>query len=239
MCNSAKHKRMKLEACIETIQEAKAAANHGLNRVEICAALDLGGLTPPSSLIQACAPIVDTHVMIRPRGGDFVYTRDEIKLMKTDIQVAAEFGAAGVVFGCLTGTNALDIAANKKLLEVAKKEGLTTTFHRAFDFVFDMPEALDQLIELGFKRVLTSGGQTSAVNGLNQIMKRITQAEGRIEIMAGSGVNAANIKTIKAAGVDAAHFSIRKKQNRMVSLNMGAQYEVDEEKILNIRKALK
>jgi copper homeostasis protein len=99
-------------------------------------------------------------------------------------------------------------------------------------------QLLELIIDLGFQRILTSGGQATAINGLNQIMKLITKANGRIEIMAGSGVNASNIKTIKASGVDAAHFSIRKKQNRIVSLNMGAQYEVDEEKMLNIIKTL-
>jgi len=229
---------MKLEACIETLAEAKVAAKHGIDRIELCSALDLGGLTPPISFIQASAPIINTHVMIRPRGGDFVYSSDELNLMKTDIEAAAEFGAAGVVFGCLNGTNELDMVASAELVKVAKKEGLTCTFHRAFDFVFDMPKALDQLMQLGFHRVLTSGGQATAINGLNQIMKLITQSDGRIEIMAGSGVNASNIKTLKAAGVDAAHFSIRKKQNRIVSLNMGTQYEVDEEKIVEIKKAL-
>ena len=229
---------MKLEACIETIEEAKAAAKHGLDRVELCTALDLGGLTPPTSLIQACTPIIDTHVMIRPRGGDFVYKPDELDLMKTDIQVAAEYGAAGVVFGCLTGTNALDIDANRELVKAAKKEGLACTFHRAFDFLFDMEPALETLIELGFNRILTSGGQATAYNGLNQIMELITLANGRIEIMAGSGVSADNIKTIKAAGVDAAHFSIRKKQIGMTSLNMGEHYLPDTKKIESILKTL-
>ena len=229
---------MKLEACIETLAEVKAAVNHGLNRVELCSALDLGGLTPSAALIQESAKIIETHVMIRPRAGDFVYEDEEIKLMQADIQRAQHFGATGVVFGCLNDFNQVDEDKNKRLVNTAKKAGLQCTFHRAFDFVFDMDEALELIVDLGFQRILTSGGQATAINGLNQIMKLITQANGRIEIMAGSGINAENIKTIEAAGVDAAHFSIRKKQNRMASLNMGTQYEVDEKKILNIKNAL-
>ena len=97
-----KIKRMKLEACIETIEEAKAAAEHGLNRVELCAALDLGGLTPSAALIEASSKIIETHVMIRPRAGNFVYSTEELVLMKLDIEIAAKLGATGVVFGCLT-----------------------------------------------------------------------------------------------------------------------------------------
>ena len=229
---------MKREACIESVNEARAVARFNLDRAELCAALDLGGLTPPSSLIKACSDLVETHVMIRPRAGDFVYDKAELDLMKADIRNAAECGAAGVVFGCLTGGNAIDVEANKELVDIAKTNRLQCTFHRAFDFVFDMTTGLNQLIALGVDRVLTSGGQATAINGLNQIMQLITLADGRIEIMAGSGVNATNITTIRAAGVDAAHFSIRKKQNRMVSLNMGAQYAVDEDKITSILKTL-
>jgi copper homeostasis protein len=229
---------MKLEACIETLAEAKLAAKHGIDRVELCSALDLGGLTPSAALIKASAKIIETHVLIRPRAGDFVYTTEEIEWMNAEIVLAAKYGASGVVFGCLNHFNQVDVDNNKRLVNTAKKAGLQCTFHRAFDFIFEMDTVLELIIDLGFQRILTSGGQATAKNGLNQIMKLITKANGRIEIMAGSGVNASNIKTIQAAGVDAAHFSIRKKQNRIVSLNMGAQYEVDEEKMLNIIKTL-
>ena len=230
---------MKLEACIETFEEAKAAAEHKLNRVELCAALDLGGLTPSAALIEASSKIIETHVMIRPRAGNFVYSPEELELMKLDIEMASKLGATGVVFGCLTETKEVDVESSLRLLEKAKSLGLTVTFHRAFDFLFDMQMGLDQLLAMGFNRLLTSGGQINAYNGLNQIMQLITQSKGQIEIMAGSGVNADNIKTIKAAGADAAHFSIRKKQIGMASLNMGEQYAVDEEKIVSIKIVLK
>lgn len=229
---------MKLEACIETFEEARIAAKHKIDRVELCSALDLGGLTPSAALIKNISEQIETHVMIRPRAGDFVYTKSELLVMDKDIQIAKKLGATGVVFGCLTDTKEIDVESNSMLFEKARSLGLVSTFHRAFDFLFDLGSGITQLIDMGFDRVLTSGGQLKAYSGLNQIMKLITLANGKIEIMAGSGVNADNIKTIKAAGVDAAHFSIRKKQVGMASLNMGEQYEIDEEKILTIMSLL-
>lgn len=230
---------VKLEACIETLAEAKLAAKHGLNRVELCSALDLGGLTPSAALIKQVAAVIETHVMIRPRAGDFVYSLDEVNLMQQDIRNAAELGATGVVFGCLTNLNEVDENANRQLLETAKAAGLQCTFHRAFDFVFDMNEALEKIIVLGFNRILTSGGQATAVAGLTAIKKLVSQANGRIQLMAGSGVNGGNAHLFSEIGVDAIHFSIRKKRNSIGSLSMGANYDVDEEKIVAILKALK
>ena len=230
---------MKLEACIETLAEAKLAAKCGLNRVELCSALDLDGLTPSAALIKHASAVIETHVMIRPRAGDFVYSPDEINLMQEDIRKAAELGAAGVVFGCLTVLNEVDENANRQLLKTAKAAGLQCTFHRAFDFVFEMERALEKITDLGFNRVLTSGGQATAVAGLTTIKKLVAQADGRIQIMAGSGVNAGNTHLFSEIGADAIHFSIRKKRNSIGSLSMGANYDVDEEKIAAILKAVK
>lgn len=229
---------MKLEACIETVEEARIASKHKVDRVELCSALDLGGLTPSAALIKSVSEQIETHVIIRPRAGDFVYTKSELLVMEQDIQIAKELGATGVVFGCLTETKKIDVESNSRLLEKTKSLELVSTFHRAFDFLFDMDSGITQLVDLRFDRVLTSGGQLTAYTGLNQIMQLITLANSKIEIMAGSGVNADSIKTIMAAGVDAAHFSIRKKQVGMTSLNMGEQYEVDEEKVLTIMSLL-
>ena len=229
---------MKLEACIESLAEAMTAAKFKLDRAELCSALELGGLTPSFALTKACAEHIEIHAMVRPRGGSFVYTQEEVDLMMNEIEALANAGVVGVVFGCLTETNTIDLEANQQLLKKTKSLGLVATFHRAFDFLFDMKPGVGQLIEMGFDRVLTSGGQANAANGLNQIMQLITQASGRIEIMAGSGINAQNIKAIKASGVDAAHFSIRKKQVGISRLNMGEHYLVSPKKIESILKAL-
>jgi len=229
---------MKLEACIETLAEAKLAAAHNLNRVELCTALDIGGLTPTAALISACAEIIDVHAMIRPRGGDFVYTAEEENLMLAEVRNAKKAGATGVVFGCLLPSGEIDFALTQRLVLEAKKVGLQTTFHRAFDFVTDKQKALEELIDLGFYRVLTSGGKPTAIEGLEEIARLVRTANGRIEIMAGSGVNASNAEALKTSGVDALHFSIRKPTGSVLPLAMGVNYAPDAEKILGILKSL-
>lgn len=230
---------MKLEACIETLAEAKLAAAHNINRVELCAALDLGGLTPTAALISACAEVIEVHAMIRPRGGDFVYTADEQNLMLADVQNAKKAGATGVVFGSLLPTGKIDFALTQRLVLEAKKLGLHTTFHRAFDFVTNQQKALEELIDLNINRVLTSGGKPTAIVGLEEIAQVVKTANGRIEIMAGSGVNATNAAVLKAINVDALHFSIRKPTGSVLPLGMGANYAPDEEKVLGVLSTLK
>lgn len=230
---------MKLEACIETLAEAKLAAAHNINRVELCAALDLGGLTPTAALISACAEVIEVHAMIRPRGGDFVYTADEQNLMLADVQNAKKAGATGVVFGSLLPTGKIDFALTQRLVLEAKKLGLQTTFHRAFDFVTNQQKALEELIDLNINRVLTSGGKPTAIVGLEEIAQVVKTANGRIEIMAGSGVNATNAAVLKAINVDALHFSIRKPTGSVLPLGMGANYAPDEEKVLGVLSTLK
>jgi copper homeostasis protein len=229
---------MHLEACIETLAEAKLAAKHNLNRVELCAALDLGGLTPTTALIRACAEVLEVHAMIRPRGGDFCYTPDELTLMVSEIEDAKNEGATGVVFGCLTAENLLDVEATKILTQKAKQLGLQSTFHRAIDFVPDQELVLEKLIALGINRVLTSGGKTTAAEGIEGITKLVRAANKRIEIMAGSGVSAQLVPALTAARVDAIHFTLRKKTGAKPLIGMGENYGVDEEKILGILKSL-
>ncbi len=230
---------MKLEACIETLAEAKLAAAHNINRVELCAALDLGGLTPTAALISACAEVIEVHVMIRPRGGDFVYTAEEENLMLTEMQNAKKAGAIGVVFGCLLPSGEIDFALTQHLVLEAKKAGLQTTFHRAFDFVTNQQKALEELIDLGINRVLTSGGKPTAIEGLEEIAQLVKTANGRIQIMAGSGVNTTNAAALKATNIDALHFSIRKPTGSVLPLGMGVNYAPDGEKILEILSKLK
>ena len=229
---------MEIEVCVEKTETAIIADQYGTTRVELCSALDLGGLTPSAGLIKSCVDKCDLQVfvMIRPKPGGFIYDHRDIDIMKQDIKTAAQSGASGVVFGCLTTDFVIDIEQNKELLELAKSFGLGVTFHRAFDFTKNMSLAFEQIIDLGFDRILTSGGKKTATEGFEQINHLISKNKNRIEIMAGSGINPNNCRRFADIGVDAIHFTARKTITDKNSLNMGKEYIPDEEKIKKIIK---
>ncbi|MGB0522229.1 MAG: copper homeostasis protein CutC [Flammeovirgaceae bacterium] len=223
---------MKFEYCIDSLEGALAAKKYGADRVELCSALQIGGLTPSYGLIQSCTQVgIEVHAMIRPIEGDFVYSTAEIVMMEQDITIAHQAGAKGVVFGCLNNHNMPHLTHNERLLKTAKNLGLTVTFHRAFDLVAQAHQALAQLIDLGFDRLLTSGQQAKAIQGIDLIQNLVQQAKGSIEIMVGSGVNASNAKQLAAIGVDALHFSIHQTHNATGNLGMGIRSSIDEMKI--------
>jgi copper homeostasis protein len=228
-----------LEACVETLEEALLAAQYGLDRIELCAALDLGGLTPTAALISACAEVTEVHAMIRPRTGHFVYTTAEMTLMLAEIEHAKNAGAHGVVLGCLDHSGEPDYAMIRQLVLAAKKQKLHTTFHRAFDCTPNLSETLENLISFGLDRILTSGGKPTASEGLEHIRLLCNQAKGRIEVMAGSGVNAENAPLLFDTGVDALHFSVRKKSDVSMPFGMGHTYLTDPQKIRDIIRAVK
>ena len=182
--------------------------------MELCMGIPEGGTTPSYGEIKmAREMLTDTrlHVIIRNRGGDFLYTEQELQRMAMDIDLCRELGVDGVVFGCLTAEGDIDLAANEYLLSHAK--GMSVTFHRAFDRCREPEKALEQLIALGFERVLTSGQQPTAEEGI-PLLQRLNQlANGRIKIMAGCGVNEKNIARIRQeTGVSSFHFSAREPQ---------------------------
>lgn len=198
---------MKLEICVDTVAAATVAAQAGVARIELCAALSEGGLTPSLGLMKAAANLpVASHAMIRPRAGGFVYSDAEIKVMLEDIAAAKQVGLAGVVFGVLTSDGALDLPVLQQLVQAAHP--LEVTLHRAIDMTEDPFLALEQAITLGFRRVLTSGPYESALEGAEVIAKLVTRANGRIEIMAGSGIGPQNVLEIQAlTGVQDIHSS--------------------------------
>ncbi len=232
---------MQLEVCIETLQEAELAKQYKCDRIEVCSALDLGGLTPSYGLIEACAKLneIESHILIRPRSGNFVYTTKEIILMKEDIRIAAEAGANGVVFGCLNQNNEIDIASCKRLLRFAKGFQLKTTFHRAIDFTSDYSKAIQSIIDLGFDRVLTSGQKATAVEGLDNIKSIQKIYSSQIELMAGSGINEENAVLFQEIGMDSIHFSIRQKSKSSTDFSMGSHAQPDEDKLKLIIQKLK
>lgn len=195
---------IELEVCANSVESCLAAQNGGATRVELCMGIPEGGTTPSAGMIaEALRAIhIPIHVIIRPRGGDFVYSEAEIREMLHDIRLCREMGAAGVVFGCLTPDGEYDHHANKCLLEAAA--GMQITFHRAFDMCAQPDKMLHTIMEAnGFTRILTSGYANTALEGAHNIARWVHLAGSRIGIMAGSGVNADNI--VELARITGAH----------------------------------
>lgn len=198
-----------LELVVDTAAGARAAAENGADRIELCAGLTIGGLTPPVGLMRlAAATGCPTRAMIRPRGGDFLYSRDEVDLMLADIDSAAAGGMTGVVFGANLDTGELDKAVLARLCRHADAQGLDTAIHRSFDLTPDPLAALDTVIGLGMKTILTSGGARTARDGVDRLAQLVSKAAGRIEILAGIGVTAGNAaEIIRLSGVRSVHSS--------------------------------
>ena len=182
------------EVCTNSVESCIAAQEGGANRVELCAGIPEGGTTPSYGEIAMAREVLTTtrlHVIIRPRGGDFLYSPIEIKTMLKDIEMARRLGADGVVFGCLTANGEIDVPVMEQLMEAS--EGLSVTFHRAFDVCRDASKALEQIINLGCDRILTSGQQATAELGIPLLKELRERAKGRIILLAGCGVNEKNI----------------------------------------------
>ena len=194
------------EACVGSFEEAKLAMAKGAHRVELCDNLAEGGTTPSyGTLVMTKKHLTSpAHVMIRPRGGAFVYSRDEIELMKHDIRICKDIGMPGVVFGVLTKDNTLDLLTLAELVSLAKP--MDVTFHMAFDSIEDKENALEALISLGFDRILTKGCSTKASDGQAVIQVLVKQANKRIAILAGGGINKDNYQLIvQNTGVSEVH----------------------------------
>lgn len=199
-----------LEVCVESFEDAERAVAAGAGRIEYCSALALGGLTPsPGALARMRDIDAPCMVMIRPRPGDFCCSQSELETMKREIAIARDHGAAGVVFGVAEQTGALDVAALRDL--ISECSGMLTTLHRVFDEVPDQMVALEQTIDLGFDRILTSGGEEDALSGASQIAKMISRTKGRIGILPGAGVTSENAQEIlSVTGADELHASCKK-----------------------------
>jgi len=184
-----------LEVCVDSVESAVIAAENGADRLELCSALPVGGLTPSAGLFRAVKQQVGGKIpifcIIRPRPEHFTYSPQELEVMKMDVAYLKDAGADGFVFGCLTESDTVDENV-LQLLQLA--DPLPCTFHRAFDLVSDPFETLEALIKLGFKRVLTSGQKSSAIEGLELLKKLQQRANGRIILMAGAGIRSTNVK---------------------------------------------
>lgn len=210
------------EVCANGVESCLAAQEGGADRVELCAGIPEGGTTPSYGEIKVARRLLTSirlYVIIRPRGGDFLYTPLEVERMEEDIRICKQLGVDGVVIGCLNADGTLDMDANRRLLEAA--DGMSVTFHRAFDRCNNPYEALCQLIKLGIDRVLTSGQQPTAEQGIPLLKELNALADRRITILAGCGVNESNILKIhELTGVHEFHFSARKAvKSRMQYIN--------------------
>jgi copper homeostasis protein len=197
-----------IEICVEGIDGLVAAQAAGADRVELCASLLEGGLTPSMGVVRQALKIatIPFHVIIRPRGGDFLYSELEYQTMLDDVRACRELGVAGVVIGCLTPDGRIDEARTKELTDAARP--LKVTCHRAFDMTRDPEEAIEALVRCGVDRVLTSGQRDSAVEGIEVLRRTHQAARGRIKIMACGALDERNIGgVVKNSEADEFHFA--------------------------------
>lgn len=187
-----------LEVCVDSVQGLAAAIEGGADRIELCSALEIGGLTPSAGMLRAASnspvPVV---AMIRPRGGDFCFDEIEARLMLQEIDAVAAAGLQGVVLGASLQDGRLDMAMLERLVRRAANQGLLCTLHRAIDLCPDLGEATRQAVDLGFERILTSGGARSAPDGLDGLRRCFDAAAGRITIMPGAGISADNVHQLR------------------------------------------
>ena len=230
-------KSVVVEVCCFSIESCVSAELGGAKRIELCASLYEGGTTPSAGLIKLAKQkiSIEIHAMIRPRGGDFCYTEDEILVMQEDIRMAKALGCEGVVLGILQNDGKVNIAQTKAMVDLAKP--MPVTFHRAIDMTPDYEEALESIIQTGCDRILTSGQKNTAFEGILAIENLVKKASGRIQIMAGSGVNADNTQALIHTGVDALHLTGKATRDsemiyRKAGIAMGGLSEIPEYEIV-------
>jgi copper homeostasis protein len=190
--------RLFLEISVETVEGAAAAERGGADRIELCGNLPVGGVTPDALLMRSVREMVRIPIfaMIRPRAGDFVYSDAEFAEMKREIAIVKELSLDGVVLGILKMGRCVDVERTRELVEFARP--LPVTFHRAFDEITELPEAVENVIQTGAKRILTSGGAKGALEGATVLFELIEAAGERIIIVPGAGISASNIRQIAA-----------------------------------------
>lgn len=236
---------MLLEVCVDSPRGIVAAVEGGANRLELCSALALGGLSPSAGLVRLASAVeIPVFAMVRPRPGNFVFDASDEEAMLIEIDALRAAGMDGVVLGANRPDGTLDAALLSRLLERAK--GMGTTLHRAFDLVPDLDDALDTAIALGFDRILTSGAQLTAWEGVDAIGSLDEKAAGRISIMPGSGITAANVADIVGgSAIREVHASCRSAEtldgsSRAVRFGFqeNEQAETDQAKVAQLRAAL-
>ena len=238
-----KNNKRIIEICVDSVCNALTAQSAGADRIEFCANLPEGGTTPSQAQIEITRKELNIklYVIIRPRGGDFLYNKTEFEIMKSDIHFCGKTGCDGVVIGMLNSDGSVDKERNSELVKIAKEYSMGVTFHRAFDRCADLFAALETIIELGCERILTSGGYDSVIEGTEVIRMLIKKAAERIIIMPGAGVTPENAAClIQKTGAKELHGTFRSRfpssmqyRNKKLS-NQNEEYELlltDAEKI--------
>ena len=181
------------EACVESFEKALEAQNYGANRIELCENLAVGGTTPSYGTVKVCLKKLNIPIfpMIRARGGNFIYSKDEIVIMKEDIKIFKELGVKGLVLGCLTSDNKIDLELTKELVDLAYP--MEVTFHKAIDEILNPLDYIDDLVNIGIKRILTSGGEATALEGKDLINEMIKKSNGRLKIVVAGKVTKGNL----------------------------------------------
>lgn len=214
---------MIIEICCSSIQSAINAQIGGANRIELCTELSVGGLTPSYGMISEVLSQIQipVFVLIRPRSGNFCYSEYDSSAMKEDVKMCKELGCAGIVSGFLTNDNLINIDKTAELIELSRP--LQFTFHRAFDRVLNPIKSLEQLVDLGADRILTSGQQNSALDGLDLLIRLKEKADSKLKILAGGGINSTNIHLFLKNGFDEIHASastlIQEQKAERISMN--------------------
>ncbi|HET8804416.1 MAG TPA: copper homeostasis protein CutC [Aequorivita sp.] len=221
---------MIIEICANSFESAQAAQIAGANRIELCTELSVGGLTPSHGLIEKAVSELNipTHVLIRPRSGNFTYSEEEFDVMLRDIAFCKKIGCAGIVSGFLTSENEIDSNKTKQLIEASA--GMDFTFHRAFDWADNPLEELQKLIDLKVNRLLSSGQRPTAIEGISLLKELQNISNGQLEIMPGGGINLENALKFKEAGFKSIHLSATTKkqllnQKPKVSMHSDAFFE--------------
>jgi copper homeostasis protein len=205
-------KKILLEVCADSLENALTAQSAGAHRIEFCSDLSVGGVTPPHTQIQDVRKLlnINLYVLIRPRGGDFLYNDTEFETMKSDIHFCGKCGCDGVVIGMLNPDGTVDKARCRELIRIARHYAMGITFHRAFDRSNDLFQAMEDSIDLGCERILTSGGRDTAIEGADMLRQLIEKAGDRIIIMPGAGVTPENAgELIRKTGLRELHGSFR------------------------------
>ena len=184
------------EACVESFEKALEAQNNGADRIELCENLSVGGTTPSYGTVKICLEKLNIPIfpMIRARGGSFVYSKDEIEIMKEDIKIFKDLGVKGLVLGCLTSDNKIDLELTKTLVNLAYP--MEITFHKAIDEISNPLDYIEDLVNIGIKRILTSGGKATALEGKDLINDMIKKSNGRLKIVVAGKVTKENLNEL-------------------------------------------